>query len=206
MSTSPLPSTFKFEKYRAKTHSLIIYPEWESIDDVLLKLSKENTLFTGISPLHDKDVYTDGEHAGEPKKPHYHVVLRYKNAVWSSAISDRTGVPHQYKIFEPTVSFRGSVRYLIHHDDPDKYQYSKSDIWTNNQVMLDSCFEDLSVDEDDNDLLFSMQYLYNALQEYNFPSLLEFHMFAIEHGFGDCYNKCRWDFIEYFRQNKNKSK
>lgn len=80
-----------------------------------------------ISPLHDKDIYDDGEQKGLPKKPHYHVILCYEgpqtyNAV--KAITERLRQP----IPQPLDSIRGAYRYLTHDDHPDKFQYSKAEI------------------------------------------------------------------------------
>lgn len=132
-NTSLIRSTFK--KFRAKCFNLILYPEWSNIDDILLKLTHENFTFLGISPLHDKDVYEDGPNAGKPKKPHYHVVIQYASQTWSSAIANRTGIPHQYKIFEKTDDFEGSVAYLNHANAPHKYQYDADDVYVSDVTL-----------------------------------------------------------------------
>lgn len=74
-----------------------------------------------VSPLHNLDVDDDGQ----PKKPHWHVMLRwpkgrttYKNALaWARRIYP--DVPH----VEPAMSARSSLRYFCHLDNPEKYQY-----------------------------------------------------------------------------------
>ena len=80
-----------------------------------------------ISPLHDKDVNADGE----PKKAHHHVILVYGSPTTYNnvkALCDRLNQP----IPQPLEQVRGYYRYLTHEDNPEKAQYSKSDIQTLN--------------------------------------------------------------------------
>lgn len=80
-----------------------------------------------ISPYHDRDVRADGE----PKKPHWHVVLCFKgkkSIQQIQAISDQlSGVK---VIWEECAvgDLSGMVRYLVHFDDGDKAQYEVNDI------------------------------------------------------------------------------
>lgn len=80
-----------------------------------------------ISPYHDKDVTAKGE----PKKPHWHVVLCFKgkkSVAQIQAISDQlSGVKVKWE--ECAVGdLDGMVRYLVHFDDADKHQYDIGDI------------------------------------------------------------------------------
>ena len=76
--------------------------------------------------LHDKDTTDDGE----LKKPHYHVVMGTGQSPYLIAgVSNKLGVPANYIQF--CDGFRGAVRYLIHLDHPDKYQYNATDISAN---------------------------------------------------------------------------
>lgn len=84
-------------------------------------------LQVAISPLHDKDVNADGE----PKKAHHHVILVYGSPTTYNnvkALCDRLNQP----IPQPLEQVRGYYRYLTHEDNPEKAQYSKSDIQTLN--------------------------------------------------------------------------
>lgn len=76
--------------------------------------------------LHDKDTTDDGE----LKKPHYHVLIGTgQSALLISTVANKLAIPSNYIQF--CDSFRGSVRYLIHLDHLDKYQYSPSDVQSN---------------------------------------------------------------------------
>jgi len=68
--------------------------------------------------LHDQDVEKDGE----PKKPHYHLLLMFsglKTLKQVHALTDQLGS----KVVQPAYDVRGSARYLAHLDQPEKYQY-----------------------------------------------------------------------------------
>lgn len=76
-----------------------------------------------ISPLHDKDINP----TGEPKKPHYHVMLMFdgkKSEEQVRSIFESIGGVG----LEVVESVRGMARYLCHLDNPEKAQYNPSDV------------------------------------------------------------------------------
>lgn len=81
-----------------------------------------------ISPLHDKDVYDDGEQAGQPKKPHHHVILAYPGPTTYSVVCKLVQGELGQPIPQPLEAIRGGYRYLSHADNPEKYQYDAKDI------------------------------------------------------------------------------
>lgn len=106
---------------RALNWNFILYPEsapenWREIID-------ETHIEWVESPLHDKDVNPDGE----PKKSHYHVTLLYpgkKSYEQVKELTDRLNSPIPIKC----QSVKGSIRYMAHKDNPEKYQYNWIDI------------------------------------------------------------------------------
>ena len=106
---------------RIRNWSFIVYPEsapknWRDI------LDDEHVSWVE-SPLHDKD--TDGD--GEIKKEHWHILIMYdgkKSFDQIKAITDKLNAP----IPQKAASSKGLVRYMIHMDNPEKYQYSRDDI------------------------------------------------------------------------------
>jgi len=66
-------------KFRDRKFVAVLYPEDPTHAEAIEKLKQGGYNFAAI--LHDKDVYEDGDHQGELKKPHWHIVLRFKNAV-----------------------------------------------------------------------------------------------------------------------------
>lgn len=85
-----------------------------------------------ISPLHDKDVYDDGEQAGQPKKPHHHVILAYPGPTTYSVVCKLVQGELGQPIPQPLEAIRGGYRYFSHADNPEKYQYDAKDIETLN--------------------------------------------------------------------------
>lgn len=77
-----------------------------------------------ISPLHDRDVNP----FGEPKKPHYHVILAYDGPKSYEQVKRLTDEINASAKIEKVNSLRGYLRYFCHEDNPEKAQYSRSDI------------------------------------------------------------------------------
>jgi len=75
------------------------------------------------SPLHQYDVNPDGE----IKKAHTHVVLQYRNKKSYKQVKAITDLLNQPRP-EPVDDMRGMCRYLIHRDNPEKYQYDFAEI------------------------------------------------------------------------------
>ena len=106
---------------RTRNFATVVYPEsapkdWQEV------LSME-FIPCFISPLHDKDKNPDGE----VKKEHYHVMLMFegvKTIAQAQEIFEKIGGVGCEKIN----SLRGYARYLIHLDNPDKYQYDEKDL------------------------------------------------------------------------------
>lgn len=101
---------------RTRNFATIVYPE--SAPDNWQEILAQQFVPAFISPLHDKDVNP----TGEPKKPHYHVVLMFEG---------KKSIEQVNEIFsliggvgcEKVNSIRGYSRYLCHLDNPEKAQY-----------------------------------------------------------------------------------
>lgn len=86
---------------------------------------------------HDKDL--DDE--GKLKKPHYHIVLNRKDACTISSLSKRNNV-EEHMIEPIKKSFNGALKYLIHYNCNDKYEYEVEDVKFND-LTLERKFLDL---------------------------------------------------------------
>lgn len=119
---------------KKRNWTFIVYPEsapsnWRDILD-------EEHIQWIESPLHDKDVNPDGE----PKKSHWHVLVLFDGPVTVKPVNElaeRLNTP----IPKSVASARGLVRYMIHLDNPEKYQYSKSEIIGHGGVEVEAYFE-----------------------------------------------------------------
>jgi hypothetical protein len=80
-----------------------------------------------------KDKLTTEWHVGDKKTPHFHAVLWFNNKKSFSQMQKLFPYCH----IEPTNSISASIQYLIHKGFDEKHQYSKEEIITNNQSLLD---------------------------------------------------------------------
>ena len=105
--------------------AMILYPESapQNWRDILI----ESGLQCAISPLHDKDINPDNT----PKKAHYHIILCYENPTTYNNVCNLTESLNQ-PIPQPLEQLRGYYRYLVHKDNPEKYQYDETLITTIN--------------------------------------------------------------------------
>lgn len=96
-------------------------PNWEDI------LVKTNIPFAYA--YHDKDLNP----TGDPKKPHYHVVLCCDGPTTYNTIKEiGDNVCCANGVIQPVGSVRGIIRYFCHLDNPEKHQYDESIIQCRN--------------------------------------------------------------------------
>ena len=126
--------TEKKKDNRARIFTFVGYPEslpknWRDILDSYHIPWVE-------SPLHDKDVNPDGT----VKKAHIHIILMFagkKSFEQVKEITDALNAP----IPQKTANTKGLVRYLIHMDNPEKYQYKREDIICHSGANIEQYFE-----------------------------------------------------------------
>lgn len=115
------------EKYRSRVHMLLLYPDCEAHCQALEKIKQS---YDFAMCLHNRDVTEDGE----LKKEHWHVVLRFNQAVWSSAICKELGIEHNY--IEDVKRIDNALQYLIHYNDNEKAQYTIEEVQGNLKTKL----------------------------------------------------------------------
>lgn len=111
---------------KKRNWAFVLYPE-SAPKDWLEQLAKSG-IQCAVSPLHDQDINP----GGEPKKPHYHVILVYGNPTTYNNVKALTNGKLGQTIPQPLEQVRGYYRYLTHADNPEKAQYSAADIQTIN--------------------------------------------------------------------------
>lgn len=107
---------------RTRIWSAIVYPE--SAPENWRELLDDEHIEWAESPLHELDVNPT---TGEQKKPHWHIVLAFdgpKSYEQVASLLEPLNCPAPRKC----ASLKGAVRYFIHLDNPEKYQYSRYDI------------------------------------------------------------------------------
>lgn len=134
---------------RARAWTALVYADSavEGWQDVL----REQLVECLVSPYHDKDVLPDGE----PKKPHWHVVLSFKNPCnfdKAREVFETIGavVPPEKEC--RVKDFRQMARYLCHLDQPDKHRYDMQDVVSIGAIdyqalVMSNADEDAMLDE-----------------------------------------------------------
>lgn len=150
----------------SKWWSFIVYPESAE------KNWKEKLQLLGcelaISPLHDKDLWTHdspevvdeetGEvieekgsryKCGEKKKSHWHCIIKFEKTIKykeaNKIIRAITNGPYLQKC----MSLKGQYEYFTHMNNPEKYQYEKSEIERYNGFIIEATQTDriIMIDE-----------------------------------------------------------
>lgn len=106
---------------RTRNWSIIVYPE--SAPDNWRQIIDESHIEWVESPLHEFDVNP----TGEVKKPHYHVLLLFGGVKSYDQVCEFIK-PLNGPIPQRCHNAKAMVRYFAHLDNPDKFQYSVSDI------------------------------------------------------------------------------
>ncbi len=139
----------------------------------------------GAYILHNEDIYREADlkkyqennggknptwKIGDLKKSHYHIFLRFENLKSIKGVLSMLK-PLGVTYIEPVHSERGMIRYLIHLDDKDKYQYQRENITTLCGYKIDKFFDS---DKDPDEI---KQELRNIILNTNAAYTLNFYNF-----------------------------
>lgn len=142
---------------------------------------------------HDKDIDADGV----VKKLHFHVLLEFINGANKKQLCvDFNLTPN---LFQSVSNINGYIRYFIHKDDVDKYQYSVDDIVSKGydiEKIINSVYTMNNTD------------IINDLINYKNCSRYELLTYVLSRNYLDVYQrfyKIIWDARadKYFRNNEN---
>jgi len=153
-------------KNKFRLFEMILYLETESYDikEVLKNIRGERYY---AYCLHDNDI----DENGKIKKPHYHIIIRFDNARTQEQVAKKFGVPVNY--INNIRNERSYVRYLIHFDDKEKYQYLQRDIECSRSYerFINKCFDDK---ETEDEILENIFCYVNELisQKYNYHDII----------------------------------
>lgn len=88
-----------------------------------------------VSPIHDKDVWTSLDEQknklhvkGKLKKAHFHLIVEYPTPHYMDQVVADFSFLNGSHYIKHVQSLISMVRYLCHHDDPEKAQYLIDDI------------------------------------------------------------------------------
>ena len=146
---------------RTRNFATVVYPE-SAPADWMERLDQFHVAAL-VSPLHDRDMNPDGE----PKKPHYHVMLMFESPVdyetKVAPIFAEIGAVGR----ENVNSSRGYARYLCHLDNPEKAQYDPSEVRCMGGVNF---YDVINLPTDDLKMLGEV---FSYIQEHDIYSLAE---------------------------------
>ncbi len=144
----------KKSNIKKRNWAFIIYPTKAQLDNIgstydgssgygtlpddWFDILQQTGLQCAISPLHDKDKLEDG--SDKIKKPHYHIISCYSGPTSFNVVKglcDSLNAP----IPQALEQIRGYYRYLTHKDNPDKAQYSETEIKTINGFNISDYVE-----------------------------------------------------------------
>lgn len=133
------------KRERSRCWCLVLYPDDETHLQCIRKLNQGGYTYAAI--MHDSDKWEEGESpahiANEPKKEHWHVVLRFQNPRWRESIAEELGIAPNY--LEKCRDRDSALLYLVHDGFPNKHQYDLSEVFG----PLATNLAKLLVDEDE---------------------------------------------------------
>ena len=107
---------------RDRKFELVLYPDSDSYDcDYVIQLAK-SCFVDWAYCLH----YADTTDDGELKKAHIHFIGKFSDARSPDVVCKDLGLP--INAISNIKSWKAACRYLIHLDQPDKYQYQPDDV------------------------------------------------------------------------------
>lgn len=149
---------------KARSWTWVVYDsQKEQVDSWL---EQHPDVSWAMSPKHDRDI----QPTGEPKKPHWHLLLSFSGpTTWNVAqsISQELGLP----IPQICRNTRGMIRYFLHLDDGDKAQYDRSLITSGGGFSVDEYLA-LSKSEQEQEEIFFVSKILNVIEE---NEIIEFH-------------------------------
>lgn len=89
------PRVTKPEDRTSRWFEIVAYTESENaqFEDILEALDVSRKKYCYI--LHDKDVITEGENKGQPKKPHYHIMVNWESSTRRSSVANTLCIPKE---------------------------------------------------------------------------------------------------------------
>mgnify|MGYP001152067238 CR=1 FL=1 len=146
------------DKKRYYNFTFVIYEDDEDFESQMLAIKQTQE---SIWIRHDQDI---NEETGEPKKPHYHVVMKLKVNCTISALSKKIGVKEN--MIEPVKkSLNGCLKYLIHYGDDNKYNYSPDDVLANSDKLKNRFLELVTKDIPEGEKVLSIYEFINSINK-----------------------------------------
>lgn len=156
---------------RSKNFATLCYEESSDFNQVVFALESLHISFL-VSPLHDSDFSDDGN----PKKPHWHIILVFDSLKSVSQVKDllsgvSQGLFVSFVGCEIVNSLVSYARYLCHLDDSDKARYETS-------AVIQHGLDYVSLVTTKSDYLSSFIHLVDYVYSNNVMSFADLVMYA----------------------------
>ena len=178
-------------KFRDRNFCLLLYPKEDKTHYNAIKIIKENYDYALIN--HNNDLLD----SGEKKKEHTHVVLRFKNAIWNSSLSENLGISINY--IEKCRNLDKSLLYLIHYNDINKFQYDFEEVEGTLKNRLFRLIENDNNDENER-VLDLLEYIDNA----GYLSVKDFAIYCATVGKWDIFRRSSIIYLEILKEHNKK--
>lgn len=153
---------------RGRNWTIIVYPD-SAPSDWRDLLDKYHIPWIE-SPLHDKDTNPDGT----VKKSHWHVLLLFDGNKSYQQVKDITAKLNTVNP-QRVESARGMVRYMIHLDNPEKYQYNVKDIRAHGGADIDSLMKPTTTNR-----LQTLKEIITYIHDNQVTNFMDLLMYAIQ--------------------------
>lgn len=110
---------------RSRNWVIVFYPE--SAPENYEEIIRDWHVKAFLSPLHQSDINADGE----AKKPHFHLLLMFSGNKSVEQIQELSDQLSGVKVLQYDCAVRDCkavARYLIHLDNPEKFQYDRTTV------------------------------------------------------------------------------
>ena len=153
---------------RGRNWTIIVYPD-SAPDDWKDLLDKYHIPWIE-SPLHDKDTNPDGT----VKKAHWHVLLLFDGNKSYQQVKDITAKLNTVNP-QRVESARGMVRYMVHLDNPEKYQYDVKDIKAHGGADIDTLMKPTATNR-----LQTLKEIITYIHDNQVTNFMDLLMYAIQ--------------------------
>ncbi len=105
-----------WRKERSLIWFILLYPENDHHQQALELIEKNYSEYAWVQHVPEND----------EKKEHIHVIVRFKNYRWNTALAEELGV--EINMFEKCRSLENGLLYLVHAREENKIHYSLDDV------------------------------------------------------------------------------
>ena len=179
----------KPKKIQSRSWQLIVPSEWEELERIKEIGKRVSSLHYFIE--HKNDV----NELGEPVKPHWHLLMTMSSSRDLNTVRNYFADIEKLleNSFEKINSIHWAKRYLVHADDPNKWQYSPNEVETNDKYYKDLFISNQTKIEETKQIIAIYKDMDNTSNFNEFLAQMESKMYTMS-------NHQRSTFIPFLRR------